>query len=421
MKILWITNILLPDICNKIGVKTPVIGGWMASSLNSLMGNGISFGVASLYNGNVLKDYIINDVHYFLIPAPKNNNKYNISLEKAWKEVNEIFAPNLVHLHGTEYAHGLAFIKSCPNVKVIASIQGLVSVIYRYYYAGLKTKELLFNTSIRDILKNDSLFHRRINFKRSGNNEKKIIKNISNIIGRTSWDYAHTLSINPNINYNFCNETLRSNFYSHKWNYEKVDKHSIFLSQAMSPIKGLHQVIKAISLIKTKYPQIKLYIGGQNITNNDKLINKIKISGYGLFIKRLIRKHNLESRIHFLGLLNEEEIINKYLKSNIFICPSSIENSPNSLGEAQILGVPIIASYVGGIPDMVEDGKTGFLYRFEEVEMLAMLIDKVFSMDKKELMQLNESERKVALERHDPIVNRNRMLEIYNNVCNNNN
>ena len=421
MKILWITNILLPDICDKIGAKIPVVGGWMASSLNALKGKGIDFGVASLYNGNVLKDYIINDVHYFLIPAPKNNNKYNISLEKYWIEVNVRFVPDLVHLHGTEYAHGLAFIKSCSNVKVVASIQGLVSVIHRYYFGGLSTNDILLNISLRDILKIDSLFQGRKRMRKSGDNEIEIVKSISNIIGRTSWDKSHALALNPSIYYHFCNETLRGSFYNHKWEYDNAEKYSIYLSQAGYPIKGLHQVIKAISFIKNKYPQIKLYVGGHKITQYDTLFDKIKISGYGLYIKRLIRKYNLESNICFLGMLNEEEIIKRYLKSNVFICPSSIENSPNSLGEAQILGVPLISSYVGGVPEMVEDGKTGLLYRFEEVEMLAILIDKVFTMQDKQLEILSINEREEALRRHNPSSNAKQMIEIYNNVCNNNN
>ena len=48
------------------------------------------------------------------------------------------------------------------------------------------------------------------------------------------------------------------------------------------------------------------------------------------------------------------------------------------MGEAQLLGVPVIASYVGGVPDMVTHGETGLLYRFEEVEMLAEGIRNLF-------------------------------------------
>ena len=82
--------------------------------------------------------------------------------------------------------------------------------------------------------------------------------------------------------------------------------------------------------------------------------------------------------MQFTGSLREDQMIAEYLNAHLFICPSSIENSPNSLGEAQLLGVPVIASYVGGVPDMVTHGETGLLYRFEEVEMLAEGIRNLF-------------------------------------------
>ena len=70
---------------------------------------------------------------------------------------------------------------------------------------------------------------------------------------------------------------------------------------------------------------------------------------------------------------------------------------------------------------MVENNKTGFLYRYEDVEMLTYYIDKVLSMNEIELTELSQNERTIALKRHDPIINKERMIEIYNNVCNNNN
>ena len=96
----------------------------------------------------------------------------------------------------------------------------------------------------------------------------------------------------------------------------------------------------------------------------------------------------------------------------MFICPSSIENSPNSLGEAQLLGVPTIASYVGGVPDMINHGKTGLLYRFEEIEMLAECIRRIFT-DTTLAMNLSENGIKAAKKRHHQKENLNRMIEIY--------
>jgi hypothetical protein len=59
------------------------------------------------------------------------------------------------------------------------------------------------------------------------------------------------MAINPGIKYYFCNEVLRDSFYnSDKWRIDLKKDFTIFISQASSPRKGLHQVIKALSIVK---------------------------------------------------------------------------------------------------------------------------------------------------------------------------
>ena len=196
---------------------------------------------------------------------------------------------------------------------------------------------------------------------------------------RTQWDYAHTNSINPSVSYHHCGEILRDGFYnSPKWDGAKAKKYLIFCSQGSVPIKGLHQVLRAISLLSREFPEIHIRVAGQDITKTGRIYGRNKLPGYGKILRSIMKRHNLDDRIKFLGMLNEEEMLREYLRASVFICPSSIENSPNSIGEAQILGVPTIASFVGGSPDMVVSGQSGLLYRFEEVEMLAEYIRQVF-------------------------------------------
>ena len=110
----------------------------------------------------------------------------------------------------------------------------------------------------------------------------------------------------------------------------------------------------------------------------------------------------------FSGNLNAAEMMHEYLLANVFVCPSSIENSSNSLGEAQILGVPCVASYVGGVPDMMT-GCEQNLYRFEDIEMLAYKICEIFD---REGQQVNVSN--IALERHNQKANTDQLMRIYN-------
>jgi glycosyltransferase involved in cell wall biosynthesis len=129
----------------------------------------------------------------------------------------------------------------------------------------------------------------------------------------------------------------------------------------------------------------------------------------------MIKKLGLEKNIIFTGILSEEQMVGRFLKSNLFVCPSSIENSPNSVGEAQLLGVPCIGSFVGGMSDMITDEESGLIYRFEETEMLAEKVCRIFS-DPSFAKKLSENGRIVAQLRHHKQVNATRLREIYSTI-----
>ena len=403
MRVLWITNIIFPAPCKELGLPSPVYGGWMLSSLEAIrkLHPEVEFAVATVYRAKEMKTIHIDGVTYYLLPARIDNTRYDKSLEAYWMKVNDTFRPDVVHIHGTEYAHGLAFIRACGADNVCVSIQGLVSVIARYYYAGLSFWDILKNITVRDVIRWDTIFQQKRKFEKRGELEKEYLKTVPHIIGRTSWDKAHIWAINPDAEYHFCNETLRPVFYQRKWEYDKCDKHTIFLSQATYPIKGFHKVLKAMPLILKQFPDTKLNIAGNSIVGKP----FYKISGYDKYIRTLVRKLNLGDNVCFLGTLTEEQMCEQYLKTNVFVCPSSIENSPNSLGEAQLLGVPCIASYVGGTMDMIGGNELG-LYRFEEVEMLAFMVCCIFKSEK---MQIINN----AQIRHSRDFNAKRLIEIY--------
>lgn len=112
-----------------------------------------------------------------------------------------------------------------------------------------------------------------------------------------------------------------------------------------------------------------------------------------------------------MGMLSEQEMCKAYLECNVFICPSSIENSPNSLGEAQLLGIPHIASYVGGIPEIVNYNPE-ILYRFEESEMLASKVIDIFKLGDKFKPYFFDYKR------YDRLINLSSLNKIYTIIAN---
>ena len=137
--------------------------------------------------------------------------------------------------------------------------------------------------------------------------------------------------------------------------------------------------MEAFPIIVKQYPDAEIYVAGVDILETKNVKDYIKRTTYAQYLKRLIKKYGIEKKIHFTGSLNANGMLEQYLKSNVFVLPSAIENSPNSLGEAMALGVPCVASCVGGVQDMICDRENGFIYPFDEPYMLAYYICQIFA------------------------------------------
>jgi glycosyltransferase involved in cell wall biosynthesis len=283
----------------------------------------------------------------------------------------------------------------------------------------MSVSDILRNVTFRDIVRMDTIFQAKRKFVKRSIIELEYIRLADIISGQTDWDFSHIRYINSVVRYVQYNRILRSAFYSaDKWTISGKRSHSIFLSQAGYPIKGLHQVLKAVNLLKDDFPDVTIRVAGDDIAKNNNFKDKIRLSGYGKYILGLIREFGLEDNIRFVGSLNQDSMIKEYLNCHVFVCPSSIENESNSIAEAQILGVPCVSSYVGGVPDMVSHGETGLLYRFEEVEMLAENIRKIFT-DDEFAKRLSIGGIEVASKRHDQRVNLEQTLQIYKDIIRN--
>lgn len=417
MKVLWLSNVLFPDVCVELNCPIPVIGGWMSAGAQSIMkiNTNIDLAVASLHSCKKLNIIEKNNITYYLIPNKGGNQKYNSKLEFYYKEIVDIFRPDIVHIHGTECTNSLDFVKACGNKNVVVSIQGLVSVYSKYYLGGIQKSEVLLSRTLRDLLRRDSLLIQQKEMFERGKYERELLNLVEHIVGRTSWDKSNVWAVNPQAHYYECNETLRSLFYKYQWTYEKCKKNRIFLSQAHYPIKGIQQLIKALPLILRHFPDTMVYVAGNDFMNKP----WFKKNGFAAYLEKLMKKLDVRHKIVFCGLLDESEMVEQYLSANVFVCPSIIENSPNSVGEAQLVGTPCVASYVGGTMDMITEGKTGFLYRFEETALLAKRVCEIFANN--ELADhISTNGRLAALTRHNKQQNAINLNNIYYKIFNDN-
>lgn len=403
MKVLWITNVELPDAANSRG-NNVVVGGWMHQTLNYIK-NSIELYVAACVSEKY--DWIeINSVNYCGFTPEMD--------EVDFERIIESIDPDCIHIWGSEYSHSYYVTKAARNLSkiecTVLSIQGLVSVYAEHYYDGLPP-ELIHRRTLKEFFGRRNIAQEKKMMELQGQTEISTFQMLENCIGRTDWDYACAKQMNPHIEYHFCGEILRESFYVNRWKYEECDKEVIFFSQAHYPIKGLHIMLRALPIIKEYYPAVVLRIVG----NNPQKKAIFKRSSYEKYICNLIRDNDLSNSIEWLGQLSENEMMLNYKKANVFVCSSSIENSSNSIGEAMLVGTPIVASDVGGIKSFMEHEKEGMLYHSTAIYMLADNVIRIFN-SRSLAMQLGNNAHERAKKYHCIEDNLQRLIKIYNKL-----
>lgn len=412
MRILWICNLILPEYAEIYDVRKTVLEGWMSGLFSLLMKNG-NCSIACCFpiiDENRMKNGTFGELQCYSFHASMDNEEVSSKYISEFEYIYQSFNPDVIHVWGTEYRHSLvatvAAEKSGYGNKVAIHIQGLVSAIVPYFNLGVDDKWLDYHCNGYKSMRENQLL-----FVDKGNDEIETISKAAYILGRTNWDRSYVKSIRKDIRYLECGEVLRKEFYNTDctWNVEKCNRYSIFISQAGYALKGLHLILPAIAMLREDYPDIHVTIaGGNGIAKGI----KDKEKPHDRFLMDLIDRYGVKDIVEFIKAIPPEEMINHYLKAHVYVNCSTIENSSNSIGEAQILGVPVIASYTGGTPDLISHAKTGLLYQMDAPYMFAdcfrIIVDNdVFSQ------KMSECEKKVAAERYSKDRIYSQINEIY--------
>ena len=424
MTVLWVCNIPLPIISAHLGIKKQNICGWLTGLANSLTGdNDLKLIICfPLLGDKEVKHGFVSNIEYYSFFQPKlfgflpyeDQIKCSSLTRKHLQTIISNSNPDILHVFGTEYPHSRMAVEVFNNPKkTIVSIQGLVSVCPRHFDEGLP-RSLYHRFAFSNLFRGSICKQKKALIKR-GKNEIRALELSGSIIGRTDWDYQCTRLINPGSKYYLCNETLRDSFYEGQWEFDNCEKYSIFMSQGSNPIKGLHHMVEALHILKKSFPEAKLYIAGNSLFGGGSLASKLKESSYSKYVKGLVKKYNLFESIAFTGQLDEASIKERYLRSNVFVSPSVIENSPNSLCEAMILGLPCVSSDVGGVSSLMKHNEEGYMYQSTAPYMLAFYIGKVFG-NPEEAARMGKNAKKRASSTHDRMKNSDRLKEIYSDV-----
>ena len=419
---------MLPAYARAHGLNYSVREGWLTGCLNRIINEKdsdkkIELGICFPTQGDIaVSGEVIDGITYYGFYEDLDHPEvYDGTVENRFHVILDDFKPDVLHIFGAEFPHSLAMLRAFGNPqRSLLGIQGLCCMIARDYMAELPV-EVQQSTTFRDRLKNDSILQQQEKYKVRAEHEREAILLTGNITGRTAFDKETTAAINPDAKYYPMNETMRPCFYEGKWDSSKTEPHSIFLSQGDYPLKGFHFMIQAMPRLLEKYPDAKLYVAGNNIIGkgDSKYPYFMRASAYGKYLKSLLFKNKLKKKVIMLGTLSEEEMKERYLQSSVFVCPSIVENSPNSMCEAMLLGMPVVAARVGGIPSLIQENKEGVLFERADVDSLAEGILQIW--DEPVIAGVfGDNARRRAMISHDPDKNFSRLIEIYDRIAENN-
>ena len=415
MKVLWFTN--TPSLAAKeLGFKG-LTGGWIESLEKRIRNQQqLDLAVAFYWSSDILKKIANDSGAYYLIP--KNNNRvinifrrigHKIEPEtdmKYFLQIIEDFKPDLIHIFGTEGPFGL--VAKYTKIPVVIHIQGNITVCLHKWYSGISKIDVLKNTDIIDLILAKNYLNIYETQKKVSAREKMIFDNCKNFMGRTEWDKRLVLCFSNNANYYHCDEILRDEFYGVKWKPPDNNEKLIIITTIRNNIyKGLENVFETSKILSSKI-NFEIQIVGTN--NNDKIVRLIekkykgKLSNCGIVL---------------LGHKTTKEMIELLLNADVFIHPSHIDNSPNSVCEAMLLGMPIISTYAGGIPSLLENRKDGLLVQDGDPFALAGAIIEL-SQNKLLAVKLGINARIRAIERHNPEKIADEVIGIYRSLLNNN-
>jgi len=394
-------------------------GGWV-EALEQVVAESpdIELGISFFHDTDQKKKQIRNVSYYPIQLKQKGNiNKLitNWSCKLRSKEyVKEFldvitdFKPDIIQVFGTE--NPFAEIQHFTEIPVVLYLQGLINPYANAFYPpGINDYNVLTHLPFfKNHIFGNSLFFDKKRFEKQADRELNYFKKSKYLVGRTCWDKGISTLLAPQAKYFHVDDILRSSFYEARpWSSGQHNRLRIISTLSSTIYKGLDLVLKTAFLLKKNFgSDFEWHIIG--LDEKDKLVG---------FFEHNLKKRFRDCNVSFLGVLREAELIAKLQAADIFIHPSYIENSPNSLGEAQLLGLPVISCNVGGTLNLIEDDKNGILVPANAPYELAYAIISL-AKDKNRAARMGKQARTIAMEKYDRNKTFNAVMDVYQTIYN---
>ncbi len=401
MRILWFSN--TPSLAATKVSKNTHGGSWI-ESLEKELTTFPDIELAIAFKKPVQRSEEIkvegSNTRYFMVP------QYPMSKIEQWSnrcfarpfskkslphylKVVETFKPDVILFFGTEFDYPL--IIPALHVPSIIWFQGNLTVYNEMYENGIRIRKTLYFESIKRFLKCYTLYHEYQLFLRRVEREKEIFSLAKNFIGRTAWDKRVVRIMAPQANYFHNEEALRESFWKHQWvEHENREKYIVTTVIRGLLYKGLETIYKTAMLL-------------EDTLKEDFEWHVIGISEGSTYVKAARREAKYEktrTTVKLLGPKFGDELVQQLLKANVYVHPSHIENSSNAIQEAMLLGMPVVATNVGGTQNLFMDNIEGLLVQSKDPFAMAGAILEVLESPEKS-KEMGRNARLLGLKRND--------------------
>lgn len=416
MKVLWFS--LSPCGSMRRNDTQRFIQGWMISLEDEIKKNkDIELSVA-YYSNDEKVPFVYDGVTYYPMFRSTTSklgrliNRYR-SIETEDKRCLPLLldtvkksAPDLIHIHGTEQ-NFCCIAKHITDIPICTSIQGLLAPSSEKFFSGFSQSEFNKYQSLYTKLKGVSAAKIHQDFVAKGLRETEFLSNVKFVFGRTTWDRNICKLLNPVNRYFTVNEILRPEFFCHQWNKERFgSKISIITILSSGQIyKGIDTLFKTAYLLK-EYARFQFEWNIIGCEENDWLIDMAeKVTGYKMHDLSIVNR----------GKQNAEQLAVILSQADIYCHTSHIENSPNSVCEAMLIGTPIVATFAGGTADMVKDAAT-LVQDGDPFAMAGAIVNVVSNFELAKAKSIRGQQ--IAKDRHAPQNVAEELLSAYSIILN---
>jgi glycosyltransferase involved in cell wall biosynthesis len=402
----------LAEFCNNPKINL----SWIDAMFDELIKcERITIGLAVPVNNNSFQKIQKNGITLYGLPNPEEKNIYEKVFNRLTRATESIrinsyipqavsdFEPDIIQIFGSENPFGL--IVKQQSKPVIIHIQGYIFVWQRKWFTGISKWEQFRYASLKDLLLMRGSYNNNFVFRKKAKMSATIIKNCKYFMGRTNFDKRIASLISPGSEYFHCEEFIRKEFFEKQWNFPHQNEITCVSILKGTSYKGIDLLVELLMILK-KYSILSFKLKICGVSADEEFIRIIK--------KKYKKEINLID-IEFLGKLTADDLVKQLCNSNFYVHPSYIENSPNSLCEAMALGMPIIATNVGGVPTLIENRVEGILVQEgEPYSLAAAIVDLTNNYEK--AIQLGSKARIKAIKRHQPDAILKNLLKIYEEI-----